>query len=199
MRMRLGSVLVCLWIVATGFAFWQFQGRYLLPVTVDRELADPQAGLATVEALLFPQGVGTGGALINFWNPHCGCSQFAESHVRDLALQFGAEGVQVVTVIVGGRWSEDKLLDRAAKRNLPGRIVVDADQSIVRAFDVLAAPAAVIVSAEGEVVYRGAYNISRTCTDEATAHAKIALQQMTTGNPVTVEGLPFYGCANALN
>lgn len=35
-------------------------------------------------------------------------------------------------------------------------------------------------------------------TRNTNANAKIALQQMTAGNPVTVESLPFYGCANAL-
>jgi hypothetical protein len=50
------------------------------------------------------------------------------------------------------------------------------------------------VDARGRIVYTGAYNIGRYCTNERTAYAQQALEALLAGRTPPRAKTPFYGC-----
>ncbi|GIV11175.1 MAG: hypothetical protein KatS3mg020_0666 [Fimbriimonadales bacterium] len=119
-----------------------------------------------------------------------------EPHVRDLVKQFTPRGVQVATVIIV---HDERILDAEALQQLRGRgietsMVVDRGGALARRFGVWAAPAAVIANPQGRIVYIGAYNIGRYCSNEETAFAKQALEAALAGRKPPRASTPFYGC-----
>lgn len=190
------AALVGVWILGTGFAFWNYAGKYLTPVNVDRPLKPigikPSPVLENL--LLGADGVPV---VVNFWNPDCACSKFNEPHVNDLVRRFRVKGVRFVTVVTGTESDAEKVASDALSRGVPGRIVVDKGD-IVRELDILAAPAAVVFDASGKAVYRGGYNAARFCNDEETAYVAKTLEALTSGQAANLPSLPFYGCSHAI-
>lgn len=208
--MRQGSnigvgLLLLLWGTGMILAFWHFEGQYLRPVS-----RPPGAAVAHPERLSAPpctvldtqQGpvrlAGPGPVtLLNFWNPHCPCSRFAEGDVRRLIHDYQPRGVRFVTVIASGPTAADQSAASTAwqARAVTGSdILVDADNRVARRFGVWAAPAAVVLDSRGRVAYTGAYNAARYCHDPNTAWAKKALIAILAGqNPPRAKTL-FFGC-----
>lgn len=154
------AALVLGWIGLTVTSFWHFQGRYLLPVT-GNWVAPKLSQLKTDSR--FPEIDGRQNVVVNFWNPNCPCSAFAEAHVNKLFHRFSGEGTAFVTVVVSK--SKDGL-KAAQERKIPGRLILDKDFALVKDYGIYAAPAVVIFNKKGEAVYRGAYNLRRFCDDE---------------------------------
>ncbi len=208
--MRLGSsigvgLLLLLWGAGTVLAFWHFEGQYLRPVSRPAGAAvahpealppPPYAVLDTRQGpvrLAGPEPV----TVLNFWNPHCPCSRFAEGDVRGLLNDYRPRGVRFVTVIASGPTTADQ---SAASEAWQARAItdpytlVDADNRVARRFGVWAAPAAVILDARGRVAFTGAYNVARYCHDPKTAWAKKALAAVLDGRKPPRTKTLFFGC-----
>ncbi len=199
------GLLLLLWGAGTVLAFWHFEGQYLRPVSrpagaaVAHPESLPPAPYAILETeqgpvrLAGPEQV----TLLNFWNPNCPCSRFAESDVRGLIHAYRPRGVRFVTVIASGPAAEDQRAASAAWRTraITGSdTFVDADNQVARRFGVWAAPAAVILDAQGRVAYVGAYNVARYCHDPNTAWAKKALIAIIAGQKPPRTKTLFFGC-----
>jgi hypothetical protein len=195
--------LLAFWGLGTVAAFWHFEGQYLRPAARPAGAATVLPNtLPTVPTLTTDRGtIRLGGpgpiTLINFWNPDCPCSRYAEAHVRRLGQQYGAHGVRLVTVVECGRaasvqqtamqaWQGRGLTDFAAAPDPGGQVA--------RAFGVWAAPAAVILDSRGRVAYLGAYNAARYCNDTHTAWAQQALDAVLAGRKPTRAKTLFFGC-----
>jgi hypothetical protein len=200
---------LAVWGVCLAGAFWHLDWQYLRPVARPVGAADyklqgradrlPLSPLADLNA-----NCGTvrlSGAipvtLLNFWNPDCACSRFAEPHVHALVERFAPLGVRFVTVIECGKSAADR---NAALTAWLGRgeptmpVVIDPGGDIARRFGVWAAPGAVILDRQGRMAYIGSYNAARFCADAATAWAMQALQSILHGASPPHATTPFYGC-----
>ncbi len=206
---RIGTIglaaLLLLWGSATVFAFWHFEGQYLRPVSRPAGAANaqperlpppPYLVLETEEgsvSLTGPEPV----TLLNFWNPSCPCSRFAESDVRRLIQIYRPAGVRFVTVIASGNSVQDQQNASSAwqARNITGTsALADSGNKIAQRFGVWAAPAAVILDRQGRVAYVGAYNAARYCHDPNTAWASKALAAIVQDQKPPRAKTLFFGC-----
>jgi hypothetical protein len=197
--------LLLIWGSGTALAFWHFEGQYLRPVSrpagaaiaQPERLPPPPDSILETDAgeirLTGDQPV----TLLNFWNPTCPCSRFAESDVRRLIQTYRPTGVRFITVIASGGSAQDQREAAAAwqARGITGTAALaDANNQIAQKFGVWAAPAAVILDRHGRVAYVGAYNAARYCHAPNTAWASKALAAITQGQkPPRVKTL-FFGC-----
>ena len=199
------GLLLLLWGAGTVLAFWHFEGQYLRPVArpagaaVAHPEALPPAPYAVLDTQQGPARLAGPGpvTLLNFWNPRCPCSRFAESDVRRLIHAYAPQGVRFVTVIASGPTTADQGAASEAwrARALAGSAtLVDADNRVARRFGVWAAPAAVILDARGRVAYTGAYNAARYCHDPSTAWAAKALAAVVQGRKPPRAKTLFFGC-----
>ncbi|MCS6919779.1 MAG: redoxin domain-containing protein [Fimbriimonadales bacterium] len=190
------------WLALVGMTYWRMELRFLQP-------AQRPAGAAVIYPETQPlaplQQLRTDAGefrfrdnytLLNFWSPDCACSRFMEPHVRELVAQFTPRGVQVLTVIIlnDERTSEGDALQRWRGRGIATPALVDRKGALARQFGVWAGPAAVIIDSKGRIVYIGAYNIGRYCSNEETAYAKQALEAVLAGRKPPRASTPFYGC-----
>lgn len=184
--------LLIAWIGLTIGSFWHFQGRYFLPVQGDWKA--PALAELPSDAR-FPELKQDINLVVNFWNPDCPCSAFAEDHVRELYNRFSGRNTAFVTVIVS---KSANGLKQAKDRKIPGRLILDKDFALVRDYGIYAAPAVVIFNKSDQAVYRGAYNLRRFCDDPESAFAEKTLVALEKNEVPNYESLPFYGCANHL-
>lgn len=187
------KVVVLTWALFTALAIWRFIDRYQIPVAPSS--ATGSASFQQLESDFKLKDSGQRAWLINFWNPDCQCSEFAEPHVQHLADKYGPRGFGVITVIVAEHdTQEQSALARARDRRLPGTWIVDRGV-LCKRYGIKAAPAAMIFDRSGKIIYRGAYNISRFCSSNDTAYAEKALAATASGKESRVPNLPYYGCA----
>ncbi len=198
-------VLLLVWGSGTAMAFWHFEGQYLRPVSrpagalvaqPERRLPAPESTLVTDQGKLRLTGQEPV-TLLNFWNPHCPCSRFAESDVQRLIKTYRPSGVRFVTVIASEEGLQDQqaaLCDWRARGITGTAAVADGGNKIARRFGVWAAPAAVILDGQGRVVYVGAYNAARYCHDPNTAWANKALAAVVQGQKPPRAKTLFFGC-----
>jgi len=199
------GALLTVWACGTAYAFWYFEGQYLRPVarpagaaiaTLGARLPSPYSDLRTDRGLV-RLGDAEPVTVLNFWNPRCPCSRYAEGDVRRLVQIYQPSGVRFITIIAAGNKAKDLPEAYAAwtRRSITGTAaVVDKDNLLARHFGVWAAPAAVILDTHGRVVYVGAYNAARYCSDPETAWAAKALAAVVQGRTPPRARTLFFGC-----
>jgi len=196
------GLILAFWLVLIGITYWRMELRFLTPAPRPAGAADidpTQQPPAPVQQLRTDAGARALHGritLLNFWSPDCACSRFMEPHVRDLVARFQPHGVQLITVILTDdtRASDEQVLGRWRARGIETPALVDRGGGLARRFGVWAGPAAVVVDARGRIVYTGAYNIGRYCTNERTAYAQQALEALLAGRTPPRAKTPFYGC-----
>ena len=204
-----GAALV-FWLAETCYAFWHFEGQYMRPV------ARPKgAAIASPELLPAPplqQLTSESGqvnltgdqpvTVLNFWNPRCPCSRYAEADVRKLIAQYEPRGVRFVTIIASGGSDEDVLKAGQAwdATGIVGTApIVDRNNRVAMKFGVWAAPAAVILNNQSRIEYVGAYNIARYCSNPDSAWAAKALSAIVQGKRPPRAKTLFFGCQLTTN
>ena len=206
---RTGSLgimaLLLVWGSSTALAFWHFEGQYLRPVSrpagaataqIERLPPLPYSILETDAGKIDLRGEQPV-TLLNFWNPACPCSRFAESDVRRLIQTYRPAGVRFITIIAAGASAQDRREAASAwqARGITGTAALaDGSNQIAQKFGVWAAPAAVILDRHGRVAYVGAYNAARYCHDPNTAWASKALAAIAHGQKPPRAKTLFFGC-----
>jgi hypothetical protein len=136
--------------------------------------------------------------VLNFWNPDCPCSRFAEPDVARLASWYEPKGVRFITVVASGASADGqrRALAQWRARHIMARdpAFADAGNRFALALGVWAAPAAVILDRQGKIAFVGAYNAGRFCSDARTAWAARALAAVAQGRRPAHPATPFYGC-----
>lgn len=196
------GLILAFWLVLIGVTYWRMELRFLTPAPRPAGAADidptqqPPAPVQQLQTDAGARALHGRITLLNFWSPDCACSRFMEPHVRDLVARFQPHGVQLITVILTDdtRASEEEVLGWWRARGIRTPALVDWGGGLARQFGVWAGPAAVIVDARGRIVYTGAYNIGRYCTNERTAYAQQALEALLAGRTPPRAKTPFYGC-----
>jgi len=196
------GLILAFWLVLIGVTYWRMELRFLTPAPRPAGAAEidptqqPPAPVQQLQTDAGARALHGRITLLNFWSPDCACSRFMEPHVRDLVARFQPHGVQLITVILTDdtRASDEEVLGWWRARGIQTPALVDRGGRLARQFGVWAGPAAVIVDARGRIVYTGAYNIGRYCTNERTAYAQQALEALLAGRTPPRAKTPFYGC-----
>lgn len=182
-------------LAVIGFSFWFQDLRYSLPTPRPVGWRAPAIGSSFTGNLDLTKPVGSRPALFNFYNCDCPCSRFNLDHVRQLAKTFGSR-VRFVAVIEGGTEADEK--DVFKGLNLEAEPYYDANGKLARELGVYATPQAVLIDSKHRLVYRGNYNLSRFCIDTSTEFVRLALESVTSGQPlpaVVQSSVSAYGCA----
>ncbi len=194
---------ITVWGMVVAGAFWHYDVSYMRPVAPQAGAIAAHPGLASpppVATLISTDGpvsVAVPGAVtvINFWNPHCICSQDNEPVVRGLVGEFAPQKVRWITIAEYRKGKGADAVQAFYRRHLPAMPVVeDHGGNLARKFGVYATPGAVIVNRRGSVVYTGGYNAARFCHSLPTAWVRQALQSVCAGELPPHPTTPFYGC-----
>ncbi len=191
------STIAAALLFLVGWVFWLEDWRYSLPTPRPAGLVQPEVGavLGAGSALDRLAPVDGRPTLVHVFNPACPCSRFNLEHVRELAARY-ATRVRFVALLecddVAGA------LRRFESLKLPMAPIADEDGRIAAELGVYSTPQAVILSADGELFFRGNYNRARYCDDRATEFARLALEALLAGAPLpslSPEATTAYGCA----
>jgi hypothetical protein len=181
-------------LLLIAWTFWQQEIRYLLPTPVpsNYKVVPPGRLIAFNDSLLQPQRHRKP-ILLHFFSPSCPCSRFNLQHFNTLYRAFGQQ-VDFFAVTPDAQDLEK------AKDYLPEGITVihDKDEALARACEVYSTPQAAIIQTDNTLYFRGNYNRSRYCTDQATNYVEQALYSLITGKPLPAfDSLATisYGCA----
>ena len=182
----LGLALVA-WI---GGAFWYWDWRYARPAPVPAGWTPgPDRFAPGWDADLPGRDPGLP-AVVHIMGDGCPCSRFASEEARELTHVGGAQHFAVFTGVESG---DTPTIGGFLGESISG---AKADR-LARELGVYAAPQAVIVAADGHIVYRGNYNRSRYCRDPESAFARRALEALVAGRPVPEfppEAATPFGC-----
>ncbi|GAA5316617.1 MAG: DUF6436 domain-containing protein [Candidatus Pelagadaptatus aseana] len=135
-KQLLSTFIVIVWVIATVFAFWWFQFRYLGSyenhwVSYQGEHLVLDTKLNDLERPL----------VVHFVDPECPCSRFARPHIADLESQFSSlihfsDGMEHLSFV---------------------------SDEVARTFEVPVSPSVAIWSASGDLAYLGPYSSGAVC------------------------------------
>jgi hypothetical protein len=188
------ALLACISMLAfAGTVFWYQEWQYQLPTPRPEGLEQPPVGafLNLPNELRANDGRPV---MIHFFSDTCPCSRFNVDHIRYLKRSLGSK-TRFFAVVEAK--NADSALQNFAKLDLGIPAVADTTEGIAKRYGVYSTPQAVILTPEGQLVYRGNYNVSRYCTDVKTQFARIALEAYLHGeNPPIFpqEAGIAYGC-----
>jgi hypothetical protein len=195
---RIGAVIavnIALFAVI-GYAFWHEDWRYSLPTPSPQGLVQPLLGSRLALPLSIAAAKRSGRPLLmHFANPQCPCTQFNLDHVRKLEQTFGSKVDFVVVLQSEGDLAEARGEFQSMHLAMP--VVYDRGAAIGDWVGVYATPQAAILTADGDLYFRGNYNRSRYCSDESTEFVRIALDALVANRPLPrlpVEATLTYGC-----
>lgn len=187
------SVISVALLTLIAWTFWQQELQYLLPTPVPANYkVVPPGQLIAFNSSLQPQRHARP-ILLHFFSPSCPCSRFNLQHFTTLYRAFGQQ-VDFFAVT-----SDAQDLEKA-KGYLPEGITIihDKDEALARACGVYSTPQAAIIQANNMLYFRGNYNRSRYCTDQATNYVEQALYSLITQQPLPAfDSLATisYGCS----
>ena len=183
-------------LIGMGYSFWYADWQYSLPTPKPEGLVQQPIGSrpelpAELAARMHPGRP----LVVNFASAQCACTEFNLDHVRKLQTEFG-KSMDFVTVL------ETNAADTNAKEEFESMklrmpVVYDQKGRVSEALGVYGTPQAAILDRDGRLYYRGNYNKSRYCADEATEYARIALDALAANQPAPAmprEATITYGC-----
>ena len=185
--------------------FWYQDLRYALPTPRPENLEPVPAGavvpLDRVLPALHSSPAGESRLLLlHFFNPGCPCSRFNTDHIRGMYQRY-RDRVRFVAVVEteadADAAERERTVETASGRFGGMEAVADPGGRAAAACEVYSTPQAVILRPSGELLFRGNYNVSRFCTDRATAFARIALDALLAGQKLPdfpPTATTAYGC-----
>lgn len=181
---------------AAARAFWVIDLRYSQPTPVPATHIDVSRGERVVLPAELDRFVRSfsGPTLFHVFNPDCPCSRFNLEHVLSIARTFEGR-VRFVAILQGE--DESRSRESFAARGTGFASFPDPDGAIAESLGVYSTPQAAIVDDSTRLVWRGNYNSTRFCRDEASEYARIALESILAHQPVPDFGAvatTAYGC-----
>lgn len=187
------KALILTWVislfVAMGYIFWRVEYVNNLPTPLPARYTPVSTGQQLQLPFYFSNNKPV---FIHFFNPDCPCSRFNIDHFKDLLAQYGQE-VNFVMVVM----SEEKGYDaKKIKKKYGIDLPVYTDSALAAATGVYSTPQAVILTPDKKLFYRGNYNRSRYCTDQASNYAQQSLESLLYGKPAGLDqfATQAYGC-----
>jgi len=160
--------LLMLTLIVFGF-FWFNQLVYLLPTPVPASYHQVHNG----EHIELPSSIARQNhkpVFLHFFNPDCPCSRFNVGQFNTLVKNYGKEVDFVVVLMTSKNYTAKDI-----RKRFGISVPVISDPKLAALCGVYSTPQAVVLTDQQQLFYRGNYNKSRYCTDEATSYARIAL------------------------
>ncbi|MFQ3575410.1 MAG: redoxin domain-containing protein [Cytophagales bacterium] len=126
--------------------------------------------------------------LVHFFNPNCPCSKFNSKHVEEIMRDF-KDNLRIIAYTT-----------QKTDKQYPFPVFDDSKGEVAKKFGVYSTPQAVLLDANGKVLYSGNYNSNRYCSDENSAFVKQAIISSLQNDFTIIKqinnksGLP-YGCS----
>lgn len=192
-----GGVILAVWLIGTAGALTATALPKLLPREAPAVIKE--SGLAQEFHLPLNLGNQVLGKeekpiWINAWRYGCPCSADREKEVRQLLKEFGGE-FEVLHLISPGLSPEAEVLKEWHSKGIPGEVLIDPEGDSALKLGLWAAPTALILDSGGSVVFRGSYNVARSCFDDKTSFGRMALTVAAQGGRPEVKEVPSYGCS----
>ncbi len=188
--------ILVLWLTllcgGVSYLFWQNEYKYSLPTPIPTDYH----AVSTGEHIPINDNVTEKNdkpLFLHFFNPDCPCSRFNIPHVQSLIKQYGDKvNFAFVVMTDDDDYTVEKIQD---KFNV--KLPVLFDKTIATRCGVYSTPQASILTADGNLYFRGNYNKSRYCTDKNTNYAQIALDSLlnnSTNPSIDKNAFTSYGC-----
>ncbi len=191
------GVVLALWLVGSAGALTASALPKLLPREAPKALQE--SGLA--DSFQLPMALDSlvvgrenKPIWINAWRYGCPCSADREKEVKQLAYEF-QDRFELVHLLSVGFSKEEEVMKEWDKKGIPGRVIIDSDGKTALKLGLWAAPTALVLNKEGKVVFRGSYNIARSCFEDSSAYGKMALSAASKHKMPQVQEVPSYGCS----
>jgi hypothetical protein len=185
-------ILVTVWLASAALGFWFFQLRDTRPFESDSvTLFDTQARAASAEAW-FQSHLAAGAGhmtatVVHVYKPGCACNRFTEPHLAKIVARYAQAGVRfVVATREQSAANEISTQTVSAVGGLAQYAITDSPD-----LDWLAiAPAALVFTSAGKLVYFGPYSDAAWCGTSGGLIERI-LDRLLAGQTPRLQ--PFYG------
>jgi thioredoxin-related protein len=186
-----GWLLFLLTTVAS--VFWFNEWKFHLPTTIPKGYTAVYNGtkIELNDSILNHQHRPL---LVHFFNPSCPCSRFNINVFAGLVQKYHLRVDFAVVLVTGNDLYNDA--DFESRYGLHVRIL--HDQTLAQRCGVYSTPQAVVLDKNHRLYYRGNYNSSRYCVNEATSFARIALDSVVNQVPAPsfdIAATRSYGCS----
>lgn len=134
--------------------------------------------------------------VVAFLSARCPCSASHEVALKTLAEQYAGKGFQFVGIHSNA--DEDTTLTRAhfAEAKLPFAILEDSsDASLADAFGAIKTPHVFVVSPQGDILYQGGVDNSKSLDRASKHYLKEVLAALDAGKEAPVKLARTLGCA----
>ncbi len=141
------------------------------------------------------------GLLIIFMCNHCPYVLHIRQKLVEKIRQYQAQGIAVVAINSNdfAAYPDDNPANMeldAKKHGYTFPYLVDEEQQVAKAYGAACTPDFFLFDAERKLVYRGQFDSARPGNKEPVTGADLtsAIEQLTAGQPITVEQKPSMGC-----
>ncbi len=175
--------------------FWWGGFRYLLPTPIPKGYQVIALG-DSVSLEGFVEHRGQKPIFLHFFNPQCPCSRFNMQHFAYLYKRYKNQ-ISFYTVLPG-KSSQEAILDFQNRYSLNIPVILDNKEALASACGVYSTPQAAIIQRDGALYYRGNYNRSRYCVNQAFNFANMAIDSLLAVKPAPyfqIEATQSYGCS----
>ncbi len=180
---------VALALAAAAGLFWHQDLRYSLATPIPDGLVVPSSGSRLARPTV-AAGTGEHPLLVHFFNPSCPCSRFAAEQLATLEKRFRGR-LDVLLVPLGdGAGSAGRALAHLP-RTTAGAL------ELAHRYGAYSTPTAVLLGADGTLLFRGQYSSSRYCVDPARQYVRLALERVlgeAQSDAVELAMPPPFGC-----
>ncbi len=194
-RQALAALLATACLAGVALCFWFQDLRFSVVRPAPEGWRGPepgaQVGLAPGLAAILPESRPARPLLLHFYNPDCPCSRYQLPKLRDLVGSHGEHFDLVVLIESRG--------DHPPRRRPSGfpastPFLVDPQGNLAAHYGVHTTPQAVLLDADGRLVYRGNYASSRVCVDPRREYVRLALEALIEGRKPVPSPPGAYGC-----
>ena len=164
-KLFLSGLIMAVWLMGTGYAFWWFQTRDLRPFDLQAaNLIEEQDLTQSFNSLIatLPSKLNTS-YFLHFWQPDCSCNRFNRSHVNDIAAKYREKDFQLITIVRPHPDYNNQQLINMAKDEFDSIVLIDKSQQFSGKARIPAAPAAAVIDKQGKLAYFGPYSDSTFC------------------------------------
>lgn len=162
----------------------------------DFALSDPSGEVVALADL-----VGARALVVAFLSNHCPYVRHVAERLGAVAEELTSQGAAVVGVMSNDTDAHpddapDRMATAAQAWGWRFPYLVDADQSVARAYRAACTPDFFVFDGGQRLVYRGRFDSSRPANDEPVTGADLlaAVRAVLDGSPVPTEQLPSMGC-----
>lgn len=195
-KLLFSSLIMAVWLIGTGYAFWWFQARDIRPFDLQAaELIEEQSLTRSLDSLLTSlQAVPGKSYLLHFWQPDCSCNRFNRAHVKEISDKYREENFQLVTITRPHPDYSNQELIQMAKQEFDSVVIIDQQKLLTGNARIPAAPAAAVIDKNGKLAYFGPYSDSTFCGLGGTAFVERVADLLVKGENPSIVNTMVLGC-----